>query len=85
MAINQSEKKRACIALIVCSTAIMFRACNNKLVKEEKKGVVVDPPQIEEIQFEDIFIPADQEQVKKEIESKMQEKYGDTYPTNRTK
>ena len=82
MAINQSEKKRACIALIVCSTAIMFRACNGTLVKEEKKGVVVEPPQIEDIQFEDIYIPTDQEQVKKAIEEKMSEKYGESYPTS---
>lgn len=85
MAISQSEKKRACIALIVCSTAIMFRACNGKLVKEEKKGVTIEPPQIEEIQFEDIYTPADPEQVQKEIEEKMAEKYGQTYPTSRTK
>lgn len=57
MAVNQDRKKRVLVALLICSTAMLFKACNGTLVKEEKKGVIIEPPTFEEIKFEDIYEP----------------------------
>ena len=80
MALNSETKKRTLLALLICSSVIMFRSCNGTLVKEEKKGIVIEPPKIEEIEFEGINIPTLDPEVVNDIEAK----YVDGYSTTET-
>lgn len=80
MALNSETKKRTLLALLICSSVMMFRSCNGTLVKEEKKGIVIEPPKIEEIEFEGINIPTIDPEVVNDIETK----YADGYPTTET-
>ena len=61
MSRSPEDKRRTRIALIVCSSVLLFRSCNGNLAKEEKSGVVVEPPKIEEITFDDVFVPSSTE------------------------
>lgn len=80
MALNSETKKRTLLALLICSSVMMFRSCNGTLVKEEKKGVVIEPPTFEEIKFEDIYTPTLDPEVVNDVEVK----YIDGYPTTET-
>lgn len=81
MAVNADKKRNALIAIIICSSVMMFRSCNGTLVKEEKKGVVIEPPKFEEIQHEDICLPQADPEVLKEMEVKYVDGYSVTDQT----
>ena len=61
-------KKRVCVSIVAFSAVFMLRSCNSNLNKEKEPGVVVEPPKVEEIKFEDIFATLSEEERAKKVQ-----------------
>jgi len=53
---NFEDRKKAAIGIAIAAVAVMLRSCNARVVKEEKQGIMVEPPRVEDYQYTDLFV-----------------------------